>query len=98
VTLETRFFAALGRDYTAKLIGKEIPKLNASISRMRVDPLAGALNTFHELRYGHFEASRKNFQRPERWIFVPALNVTDVRTAQASMLGEIILIPALCLT
>jgi hypothetical protein len=25
----------------------------------------GTLNTFHELRNGHFEASHDNFQRPE---------------------------------
>ena len=78
----------------AENIGPESPKGDCQHFE---DAQAGALDALQELRNAHLEASGENFQRPQRGILASALNVADIRPAQAGVLSQVVLIPAFCL-
>ena len=51
------------------------------------------LDAVQELNQAHLESDCEDFQRSERWVLAPSLDVADVCPAQPHMLRQVILIP-----
>jgi hypothetical protein len=54
------------------------------------------LNVLKKIRKCHPKAYCEDFQRPERWVLVPAFHVANIRSAKADVQRQIVLIPLLC--